>query len=426
MKYLILLAAFLCSSPLLADSTFLSGLDFARVYEEKGDLQYTQIHKNGISVTDFMTKLTNDRSSLGEKVALIESLSSYYEWADHPKGNFGLYQKKYFDHLKKTDNKIMSFDNESVDPETRLLWVLMNDYDTSSPNVKAYRHLAEKMPQSLTAQTISVTAYAYDILYNDLNNFKTIQDLKQNYLKPYFENLRNFNADVPVEVKELAVDSILPYTLDCQGRLKCLVDTSSEEHMISGLNDLSDTIKQNIRSGIKINDFYAANWVNSREEALAWINLQEKQVDKMTASDLQKAEIRYFFINTLYELMHNIDYLSIRLYESSFIDELKKSKSKCKEDAICASETYVKKIGSDLAQKGISKKEVELLHSAKNKYKIAAENVSQDLGIASAVAAAGSGGGFQYQFESTENALFYLMFYFHLNPEKIGEMYDLK
>ena len=196
--------------------------------------------------------------------------------------------------------------------------------------------------------------------------------------------------------------------------------------MISGLNDLSDTIKQNIRSGIKINDFYAANWVNIREEALSWINLQEKQVDKMTASDLQKAEIRYFFINTLYELMHNIDYLSIRLYESSFIDELKKSKSKCKEDAICASETYVKKIGSDLAQKGISKKEVELLLSAKNKYKIAAENVSQDLGIASAVAAAGNGGGFKYQFESTENALFYLMFYFHLNPEKIGEMYDLK
>ena len=91
MKYLILLAALFFSTPLLADSTFLSGLNFSRVYQENGDNQFTQIIEKGISVENFMKKLNNNETSLGEKVALIDALSSYYEWQDNPKGKFFSY-----------------------------------------------------------------------------------------------------------------------------------------------------------------------------------------------------------------------------------------------------------------------------------------------------------------------------------------------
>ena len=48
MKYLIILATLLFSTPLLADSTFLSGLDFAKIYESKGNYEYILIVHKGI------------------------------------------------------------------------------------------------------------------------------------------------------------------------------------------------------------------------------------------------------------------------------------------------------------------------------------------------------------------------------------------
>ena len=95
MKYLILLAAMFFSTPLLADSSFLSGLNFARVYEEKGDNQYNLISENGLSVENFMKKMNDPNTALGEKVALLNALSSYYEWKEKPKGSFKRLGKIY-------------------------------------------------------------------------------------------------------------------------------------------------------------------------------------------------------------------------------------------------------------------------------------------------------------------------------------------
>ena len=424
MKYLIILATLLFSTPLLADSTFLSGLDFAKIYESKGNNEFNLIVEKGISVDNFMNKIKDSGTTLGEKVALLNALSSYYEWKDKPQGSFAMYQQKYVAYLKTMYKQDISPQNEALKPELRLLLQLMADFDTSSPKVEIYQMLAEKIPNSLTAQSVSVYAFAYDILYNDKNDFANIQNLKNNYLKPYFDNLENFEADVPIEVKTLLIDDFLPYTFDCEGRLKCLVDTSTEKSTTIGLNELSKNIKENINSGTKISNYYSSEWVDTKTEALKWINLNEKNIDKLKATDLQKAEMNYFFNRKFFELMHNIDYLSVRFSESSLLQEMNKSKSKCKTDAKCAANAYVKSIEANLEKKGITKKDIEQLFSAKTQYETAFQDKSSNFGVD---AVAGSGDEKpRYSFESSFDTLHFLMIYFYTNPEKIGQMYDLK
>ena len=422
MKYILLLATLLFSTPLLADSSFLSGLNFVKVYEEKGDNRFTLISEKGISVENFMKKINNPRSTLGEKVALLNTLSSYYEWAEKPKGSFGLYQKKFETSMKDVYKQDVSSQNEALKPEIRLLLQLMADYDTSAPHVEIYQLLAKKMPNSLTAQSVSVFAFAYDILYNEKNDLKNIQTVKNNHLQPYFDNLESFEADVPVEIKEMVIDDFLVYTFNCHGKLKCLVDTSTEKSTTIGLNELSKKIKENISSGTKLSDSYM-DWSESKSEALEWINLQEKYIEKSKATELQKAEMKYFFNNKLYELMHNYDSLSILFWDSSLMKEMDQSKSKCKTDAKCAANAYVKSVEANLEKKGISKKDMELLTSTKNKFETKFENSSSDSAID---AVAGVGGEEErYSFNSNFETLHFLMIYFHNNPVKITEMYDL-
>lgn len=423
MKYLFLFAALLFSTPLLADSTFLAGLNFVRVYEEKGDNQYNLISENGISADHFIKKMNDPNLTLGEKVALLNALSSYYEWAEKPKGNFSLYRSKYEKSVKEIYKQEVSPQNEALKPEIRLLLQLMADHDSTLPHVEMYQMLAKKMPNSLTAQSVSVFAFAYDILYNDRNDFKNIQTLKNTYLQPYFTNLGTFEADVPIEIKESLVDDFLVYTFDCQGKLNCLVDTSTEKSTIIGLNDLSATVKKNISSGIKISNSYSADWVNTKNDALNWIALNEKNIDKLKATELQKAQMNYFFTNKVYELMHNIEYVSARFWESSLLQEMNKSKSKCNTDAKCAANAYLKSIESDLGKKGISKKDIEQITATKNKYEIAFKDQSSGFGV-DAFASSGEAEP-KYQFESSFDTLHFLMIYFYNHPEKISEMYDL-
>jgi hypothetical protein len=424
MKYLIILATLLFSTPLLADSTFLSGLDFAKIYESKGNNEFNLIAEKGISVENFINKIKDSESSLGEKVALLNALSSYYEWKDKPKGNFEMYQQKYISYLKTIYKQDISPQNEALKSEVRLLLQLMADFDTASPKAHIYQMLAEKMPNSLTAQSVSVYAFAYDILYNEKNDFANIQNLKNNYLKPYFDNLENFEYDVPVEVKTLLIDEFLPYTFDCEGRLKCLVDTSTEKSTTIGLNELSDTIKKNMSSGTKISNYYSSDWVDTKNEAVKWTILNEKNIDKLKATDLQKAEMSYFFNSKLFELMHNIDYLSVRFLESSLLEEMNKSKSKCKTDAKCAANAYLKSIESNLEKKGITKNDIEQLFSAKNNYETAFQDKSSNFGVDAV--AGGSDEKPRYNFESSFDTLHFLIIYFYNSPEKIGQMYDLE
>lgn len=423
MKYFFLILSFLFSTPVLADSTFLSGLNFVQVYEQKGDSQYQTIGKNGISVALFLNKINSTETSLGEKVALLEAISSYYEWGDKQKGNFKMYQKAYYSYLTKQFNQKVSTSNKVFKPEIRLILQLMEDYDSTSPNVDAYQSLAEEMPKSLAFQSIAVIAFAYDILYNDKNDFASMQNLKLHVLAPYFKNLNSLDLDVPIEIKELGVDDLLPYTLDCEGRLKCLVDTSTEQAVANGLNELSKTIRENILSGTAISNSYSSDWVDTKKTAAEWISIEDKNIDKLNIPVIQKAEMKYFFSSQLYKLMHNIDYLTSRFLDSTLVIELNKSKAKCKMDAMCAANNYIIRVSTDLEKKGISQKNIEQLTSVKNTYKSEFENKSKNFGLFEAVGSAD--GEPVYNFENSFDTLHFLMLHYYANPEKITEMYNM-
>ncbi|MBE0391595.1 hypothetical protein [Flavobacterium sp. PL002] len=422
MKKLILIASLFFSISSFADSSFLAGLNFYTAYEKIGNNKYTTISNKGITVKDFTNTLYSNDVALGEKVALINALSTYYEFTEKPTGNFKMYQEAFYTPLKNKYADNFSFENETIAPEIRLLWVLMTDYDTSNPKVKTYQWLAQKMPHSLTAQTVSVMAYSYDILYNDLNDFHTIQDLKNNYVAAYFKNINNFTLDAPIEIKALAVEDILPYTLDCENRLKCFVDTSSEATTIEGLNKLSDSIKNNIKIGKVISEWYNDNWIDSKEAALAWIEKQENCIDKIKASPIQKSEMRYFFISKIYKLMHNNDDFTYRMMDNSFVKILKGSKDS--DDILNDATSYLDSASLDLEKIGISKRDVEELNSSKNNFQTEFEIPANESGAVAGLAFGGDDAN--YTFKNNFDALHHLLFYYYLHPEKITEMYDLE
>lgn len=422
MKFYILLLTFLFSLPLLADSTFLSGLDFVSVYGSNENNQFDKIAKNGISVDAFLKQINSKTSTLGEKVALLEALSSYYEWQDHAKGNFEAFKNAYYKTVDSKNIKNVSYSNKMLKPETRLILQLMDDYDSTSPHVKIYQSLALEMPTSLTVQSISVKAMAYDILYNNKNEYQTIQDFQLNYLDPYLENYQKFDTDVPVEIKELGIDSILPYTLDCGDRLKCLVDDSSEQNVINGLNQLSADITKDITNDVKISNSYSSDWLSTKKDALEWINLQEKMINELKTSNLQKAEMKYFFMNKLYKLMHNIDELTYNFLQSSLKEKLIKNEKKCGSYALCSAKIYVDENRKAFENIGMTATRISTLEKVKNNYKASFSEISQDFYFVEAASADGSE---VLNFENNFDTLHYLMLNYYLNPEKIVEMYDL-
>ena len=192
-----------CNEVLFADSSFLPALEFHYLYPDNGILH--DASKNGISEEDYLDFLFSDENSLGEKVALISALASYFEWIEYDDNEENDHDERYFERYTILfENAVMEkfnvdFLNTQVIPnEMILLTVLMKDYETFDPNVKEYDRLAELLPESLTVQSIKVIAYAYNIVYNDKN--KLIDTYLNQYLNPYNLHFKDYNQDIDVNV----------------------------------------------------------------------------------------------------------------------------------------------------------------------------------------------------------------------------------
>lgn len=177
-----------------ADSTFLPALEFHFLYTDNPFIFETS--EKGIDEKKYLDFLLSGKNPLGERIALVTALASYFEWMDlndNPDKDDEAYFAKYTAEFKKAMNKTPS-------PELILLATLMDDYQTEHPNIEMYDRLATEMPQSLAAQSVSVIAFAYDVLYN--RKWNSVKEYEDDYLDPYKKLWQSYVKDVDPEVHE--------------------------------------------------------------------------------------------------------------------------------------------------------------------------------------------------------------------------------
>lgn len=194
--YLFIISLFI-GSQLFADSTFLPGLEFYYLYRENKFIYGAS--DNGISEEEYLNFLLSDENPLGEKVALISALASYFEFIDlddNPDKDNENYFETYTALFKE---KVRKKYTKTTPPSVRLLEVLLDDYQTLDPNITAYDQIAAEMPQSLTAQSVKVIAFAYDVVYNRRCN--RVEKYEDNYLTPYRESWESYERDIDPAVQ---------------------------------------------------------------------------------------------------------------------------------------------------------------------------------------------------------------------------------
>ncbi|MDR1878118.1 MAG: hypothetical protein LBQ64_00965 [Bacteroidales bacterium] len=204
-RVLISLMFFLTGNVIYADSSFLPAFDFIYLYEDHRLITGTR--NEGISEKEYLKFLLSDKHPLGEKVALVEALATYFEFMDVDKNPS--YYDYFFDYAKAFKHKLSKINPAS--PELQLLETLMDDYQTFEPNIKRYNQLADELPESLTMQSIKVIAFAYDLLYND--RWELVDEYVNNYLHPYKNKWENYSQDIRPKAFEY-VDSWLQFIVD--------------------------------------------------------------------------------------------------------------------------------------------------------------------------------------------------------------------
>jgi hypothetical protein len=202
-KYILLFfALILWTGAVQADSTFLPALEFHYLYEDNDFIFGTS--KTGISEEDYLNFLLSDEHPLGEKVALISALASYFEWIEYDDNNDNDQEKYFSEYAGHFNNKILekyaveSVYDRQIPPELRLLQILMDDYEKFSPDTGSYDRLTREMPQSLTMQSINVIAHAYLIVYHQIWDWVDVYE--QEYQQPYMENWDSYTQDIHPDV----------------------------------------------------------------------------------------------------------------------------------------------------------------------------------------------------------------------------------
>ena len=190
-----------------ADSSFLPAIEFEYLYANKQKHEFFQnISDYGINSDDYLDFLLDDGNTLGEKVALITALASYFEWIKYDDNKYNDDEQYFEDYMLLFEDlalkayKVTDMEDKAIPAAIRLLYTLMLDYGTFSPSIEKYNRLAEELPNSLTAQSIKVIAFGYDIIYNDKESL--IKVYMRDYFEPFDRQWKNYTQDIIPEVYE--------------------------------------------------------------------------------------------------------------------------------------------------------------------------------------------------------------------------------
>ncbi len=290
-----------------ADSSFLSGLEFEYLYEDSDIINITANH--GISPEDFSDYLLSEYNTLGEKTALIVSLSSYCEFKLYDNETIDAeeyFSERHEDFLMKAKREYEAFApyENRLPVEINFLLQLLNEYDSFNPDIKEYDNFAKEMPNSLTVQAVKVIAMGYDIIYNDKRDFATRKKYRQQYLFPFESSWKNYNKDIRPGVLE-KVTSWLRFVDDCDRKekgeeLTCYCEINNRDDLY---NCLTATNKETID---RIKKAAVEEGLSNREVAeklkqsvVKSIDLEKDYIESLNTSNLNKAALTYFYLQKL-------------------------------------------------------------------------------------------------------------------------------
>jgi hypothetical protein len=415
-KYLTLFLCFMLAKAANADSSFLPGLGFTKLYENDSMIQ--SVSKNGMAEAPFINYLSSDHS-LGEKATLISALASYFEWKDDATEEyFTTYKKKYQQFIEGKYKT--TIEDPKVPAETRLLYCLLTDFGSSDPSKEKYKALAIELPKSLTAQSVMVIAYAYDILYNDKKQYLLLRDLEENYVKPYRTTYAQLNGDIPLAVAEDCVFDFLPYTQNCEGKLPCLCDTSNKEKLPGCLSELSKNYLNKIENKESLPQMTTrSDWDELKPLAMEWIKAEEVVIDGLKLTAFEKEALRFLLISQTYNLL--CSYNALASYSAySFNDKIKENAVACKNQADCIL-TKIEQEQKIAIQKAGTKAD-ELAKSKEQQMRFS-QSLSKSTGEDAAASAVSSTGDVAIYFEDDVLQLRTILYYYMLHADKIMEIY---
>lgn len=300
----------LLNNSLFADATFLSDILFYDAY--KNIEVIADAKKYGISEEEYLDFLFSNENGIGEKVALVSSLSMYFEWSSSEEETeyFTKYGKLYTEKLlHEYDTDIV--DDEKIPAEYLLLYYLISDFDTTVPNLENYENIAKKLPTSLTAQTILLFSQAYYIIYNDSKSLENQRKIRNNYLKPYKDNFRNFEKDLrPRAVKETVewVEEIFNcWAIEDLENLSCYCEFSDEESLEKCLKFVTDTIISKIENFEMYPKYYSSyeDIEDFREAILKNIELEKEYINSLSINDIDKTALLLFHLKQMMNMVNS-------------------------------------------------------------------------------------------------------------------------
>ena len=305
-KYVLVIFLFiLFPIQLFADGPFLYSLPF-NVYLADAVLEKTS--EKGIDYPTFEKYLLDDKNELGKKVALISGLEVYFVVNDTQKSYFVDYREKFRNTIEKKYKT--TIEDKKVPINYRFVYALMKDYDTESPNIKAYKNFVDENQQSRTLQTIHVFAFNFDMMWNpERKKYDEISNFKTQYEENYFMNFDNFSNDVPTDILNQMVE-ISVLGSDCKYDVKCLVPDNDNE--LSVLNTKTQFILNKIANAESLPGMVVSeNAADIGLNAFQWIGDESQNVENLKISANQKELINYFIANETYQMINHVDNLSV-------------------------------------------------------------------------------------------------------------------
>lgn len=298
-------ALFSFNIPCHADATFLSDIPFSDAYADINIIADTREY--GIERDVFLDYMFSDEFTLGEKVALISALSAYFEWksTDEEDNYFVKYGKAYTARLLNR-YETGNINNAQIPGEYLLLHYLINDYDTTYPNLKNYEKVATLLPKSLTAQTIKLFSQAYFIIYNSGRTAVNKRKFDERYLNPFNTEIKIFNKDLRPKAVQDVIDWS-GYIADCWSvsdldNLSCYCEFSDEKSLQDCLQFAVDSLYSKIKhADISPKDHSSkANSAIFKKALYESIDKEKKYINSLQTSKINKITLLHFYLQQAY------------------------------------------------------------------------------------------------------------------------------
>ncbi len=283
------------------DATFLSDLTLGDSYADYSIIASTE--EQGINQTEFLEFMLSDENDLGSKIALLSALSAYFEWKSDGDEEYFTTYGRAFEAKVLQKYKANSIRQANVPPAYLLLYYLIQDFDTTSPDLENYLVVAQKMPRSLSAQAMVLFSQAYYRIYNDGRTVEDQQSLRTDYYNSFKANYRLYEPDMRLQAAQSILDwageAFQCFSITDWENLPCYCNCSTEDYLSACLAFATDSLTAMVKNAEMYPKEHSSDEDMDRfREAIAdYLSKEKDFINSLNISDLNKNALRYLAAN---------------------------------------------------------------------------------------------------------------------------------